>query len=74
MESLDEVDRSFTVSVNDFSLTPILTPVIEKGPSTDFTMLNTSKRHKPIINKKASKLEKQKVLWKESLKKLKKHI
>ena len=62
MESLDEVDRSFTFSLNNFSLTPILTPVIEKAPSTDFTMLNTSKRHKPISNKKASKLEKQKVL------------
>ena len=45
-------DQSFPVSPNDFPPASIVTPINEKTPSIDFTLLNKPKNHKPINNEK----------------------
>ena len=52
IESIDEKDQGFPVSSNDFPLVSIVSPINEKTPSIDFTLLNTPKNHKPINNEK----------------------
>ena len=53
-ELIHENYQSFPVSPNDFPPASIVTPINEKTPSTDFTLLNTNtpKNHKPINNEK----------------------
>ena len=54
IELIDEKDKSFQVSTNDFPPTSTVTPINEKTPSIDLILLNTStpKNHKPINNEK----------------------
>ena len=54
IELIDEKDQSFLVSPNDFPPASTITPINEKTPSIDFTLLNTNtpKNHKPINNEK----------------------
>ena len=52
IESIDQKDQSFQVSTNDFPPASIVTPINEKTPSIDFTLLNTPKNHKPNNNEK----------------------
>ena len=51
---IDEKYQSFPVSPNDFPPASMVTPINEKTPSIDFTLLNTNtpKNHKPINNEK----------------------
>ena len=51
---IDEKDQSFLVSPNDFPRASKITPINEKTPLIDFTLLNTNtaKKHKPINNEK----------------------
>ena len=49
---IDEKDQSFPVSATDFPPASIVTPINEKTPSIDFTLLSTPKNHKPINNEK----------------------
>ena len=56
IESIDEKDRSFPVFPVDFPPAPIVTPINEKTPSIDFTLLNTPKNHKPINNEKGKQI------------------
>ena len=52
IELIDEKNQSFLVSPNDFPPASTITPINEKTPSIDFTLLNTNtpKNHKPINN------------------------
>ena len=52
IELIDKKDQSFLVSPNDFPPASTITPIDEKTPSIDFTLLNTNtpKNHKPINN------------------------
>ena len=43
--------KRFPVSPNDFPLASIVTPINEKTPWIDLTLLITPKNHKPISNK-----------------------
>ena len=52
IESTDEKDQNFPVSPNNFRQASIVTPINEKTPLIDFTLLNTPKNHKPINNEK----------------------
>ena len=61
--------QSFPVCPNDFSAASIVTPINEKTPLIDFTLLNTPKNHKPKSNEKKSKLGK--VIQKQWLKMIK---
>ena len=51
---IDEKAQSFLVSPNDFPPASTITPINEKTPSIDFTLLNTNtpKNHKPVNNEK----------------------
>ena len=51
---IDQQDQSFLVSPNDFPPASTITPINEKTPSIDFTLLNTNtpKNHKPINKEK----------------------
>ena len=55
---MDGKDQSFPVSPNVFPAGSIVTPVNEKTPSIDFTLLatNTPKNHKTINNEKDKKI------------------
>ena len=51
------MERSkFSSYPNDFPRAAILTPIKEKAPSIDFTMLNTPKNRKPISNEKGKQI------------------
>ena len=51
------MERSkFSSYPNDFPRASILTPIKEKAPSIDFTMLNTPKNRKPISNEKGKQI------------------
>ena len=51
------MERSkFSSYPNDFPRASILTPIKEKTPSIDFTMLNTPKNRKPISNEKGKEI------------------
>ena len=51
------MERSkFSSYPNDFPRASILTPIKEKTPSIDFTMLNTPKNRKPISNEKGKQI------------------
>ena len=54
IESIDEKDQTFPIFPNDFPPASTITPINEKIPSIDFTLLstNTRKNHKPINNEK----------------------
>ena len=54
IELIDEKDQRFPVSRNDFPPASTITPINEKTPSIDSTLLNTNtpKNHKPINNEK----------------------
>ena len=54
IELMDEKDRSFPASPNDFPPTSTITPINEKTAWIDFTLLNTNalRNHKPINNEK----------------------
>ena len=54
IELIDEKYRSFVVSPNDFPPASTKTPINEKTPLIDFTLLNTNmpKNNKPINNEK----------------------
>ena len=56
MESIDEKDQSFPVSPNDFPPASVVTPINEKTPQIDFTLLNTPKNHKPNNNVKEKQI------------------
>ena len=48
--------QSFPVCPNDFSAASIVTPINEKTPLIDFTLLNTPKNHKPKSNEKKKQI------------------
>ena len=51
------MERSkFSTYPNDFPRASIVTPMKEKTPSIDFTMLNTPKNRKPISNEKGKQI------------------
>ena len=56
IESIDEKDQNFPVSTNDFPPASIVTPINEKTPSIDFTLLNMPKNHKTINNEKEKQI------------------
>ena len=58
IELIDQQDQSFLVSPNDFPPASTITPINEKTPSIDFTLLNTNtpKNHKPINNEKDKRI------------------
>ena len=47
-----EKNQSFPVSLNDLPLASVVTPINEKTPLIDFTLLNTLINYKPINNEK----------------------
>ena len=53
---IDAKDQNFSVSPNDFPPPSIVTPINEKTPSIDFTLLNTPKNRKPINNEKVKQI------------------
>lgn len=51
------MERSkFSSYPNDFPRAAIVTPIKEKTPSINFTMLNTLKNRKPISNEKGKQI------------------
>ena len=60
-ESIDEKDQSFPVSPSDFPRASAVTPINEKTPSIDFTLLNTPKNHKPINNEKDKQIRESRI-------------
>ena len=52
IESIDEKDQSFPVSPDDFPPASVVTPINEKTPLIDVTLLNTPKTRKLNNNEK----------------------
>ena len=60
IELIDEKDQGFLVFPNDFLPASTITPINEKSPSIDFTLLNTNtpRNNKPINNEKDKQIRK----------------